>query len=52
MKKKRRSYVIREVYEADSVTCPKRKREIRTIGFIDQPEVIWDFCGQYTAIDS
>ena len=51
--KKRWSYFIRKVYEADPLTCPKcqgemwfdrlttlRELERRIISFIDQPEVI------------
>jgi hypothetical protein len=38
--KKRWSYFIRKVYEADPLTCPKCQGEMRIISFIDQPEVI------------
>jgi len=38
--KKRWSYFIRQVYEADPLTCPKCQGEMRIISFIDQPEVI------------
>jgi len=32
--------LIRKVYEADPLTCPKCQEEMRIISFIDQPEVI------------
>ena len=38
--KKRCSYFIRKVYEANPLICPKCKGEMRIISFIDQPEVI------------
>ena len=38
--KKRWSYFIRKVYEADPLTCPKCQGKMRIISFIDQPEVI------------
>ncbi len=38
--KKRWSYFIQKVYETDPLVCPKCQGEMRTISFIDQPEVI------------
>jgi len=38
--KKRWSYFIRKVYEADPLACPKCQGEMRIISFIDQPEAI------------
>ena len=38
--KKRRSYVIRKVYETNPLTCPKCQGEMRIISFIGQADVI------------
>lgn len=37
-RKERLSYLIKKVYETDSLTCPKCKGKMRIIGFFDQPE--------------